>query len=60
LPAGAGRQATESAKALSALRRAGSKARYQTSAIGKRDATAALRRAAAPVEAAETIVFSTT
>lgn len=59
LLADVGRQATESAKALHALLRVKSKAQYQTSTIGKPDATAAVRRAAALVAAAETIVFST-
>lgn len=58
LLASVGRQATEPAKALAALLRVKTKAQYQTSTIGKADATAAVRRAAALVEAAETIVFS--
>ncbi|MBU1494639.1 MAG: DNA-binding protein [Actinobacteria bacterium] len=59
LLASVGRQATEPARALGALLRVKSKAQYQTSTIGKPDAAAAVRRAAALVEAAETIVFST-
>lgn len=58
LLASVGRQALEPAKALTALLRVKAKAQYQTATIGRADATAAVRRAAALVEAAETFVFA--
>ena len=57
---GIGPTGAEAAKALTALLSTKNKAQYQTSAIGKADTTAAVRRAQSLVATAERLLLSST